>query len=249
MSRHVIHRAAALAVALGVVAVPAAAAAPLTGSAPALGRGSAEVFRRPIPPPLPSPPSSSGPLRPGLRLPGTDAIPSDSCLDPTPSGPPDADGAGLPGTSLRRDRTRDLGTAALRAHCPGLPEADRGAEPAVSPGAAGRSEHDRAGVGPRRHRADGRPPAAPGKPSQRRKPPGARDDAAEERGAAAAKRAVHDGPALIARRAITDRVANTGSAPLLPLGLAAGVLLLVGGLALVAGRRRDRPGRDRPRRD
>ncbi|MET7301736.1 hypothetical protein [Embleya sp. NPDC005575] len=249
MSRHGTRLAASLALAFGAVAVPAGAAAPLTGPAPAVGRSSDRVLRRPIPPPLPPSSSlpSSGPLRPDRRLPGTAAIPSELCPQATRA--TDPDGAALPGTSLLRDRTRALGAAPMGMACRGLPDAGRGdkpgAAPRVSPGVVARPEIDRAGVGPHRHRSDGRAPTAPGKPPRRPQPSGSRDDAAKDRGAAAAKRAVHDGPALIARKAITDHVANTGSAPLVPLSLAAGALLFVGALMLGAARRR----RGRPHRD
>ncbi|MFI6580286.1 hypothetical protein [Embleya sp. NPDC050493] len=245
MSRHGNRRAASLVVALGVtvlgaVAVPVGAAVPLTGSSPAVGRSSAEALRRPIPPPLPSLPPlpSSRPFRPGVRLPGMDAIPAEPCPDPRFSSATDPDEADF--TSLLRDHTRTLGGAPSRPDCPGLPDAARSAEPgaapAVSPGAPTRPEADRVGAGPHRRRADGRAPSVPGKLPRRPGSPGPRDAVAKDRGAAA-KRAVHDGPAVIARRAITDHVANTGSAPLLPLSLAAGALLLVGGLTLAAGRR------------
>ncbi|MFE3200902.1 hypothetical protein [Embleya sp. NPDC059237] len=138
-----------------------------------------------------------------------------------------------------------LGPARRHEPAPGARTGSAAASSAPAPVSAG-PEADPIGDLPPGRPASRRGAAPQVAPSRRAKPPGARDGDDKDRGDAA-KRAVHDGPAVLARRAITDHVAGTGSGAVLPLGLAAGALLLVGG-ALVAGSRRrgNRPPR-RPR--
>lgn len=224
------------------IATPVGAAAPIQAGS-ALARGSAEVRLRPIPPPL-SPLPTDHPLRPGVRLPGTDTAGAALCPAPDPDLATAADplGADRPDPATLRERARVPGAEPARGGCrsprdPGR-RADPGAAPHVSSTVSTGPGAGRVGAGSLRHPAGTARPAAAGKPPRRAKPPGGRDGAAKDRGAAA-KRAVHDGPAVIARRAITDHVANTGSAPVLPLSVAAGFLLLLGGLLLAAARRRD----------
>ncbi|MFI6979991.1 hypothetical protein ACIBSV_15550 [Embleya sp. NPDC050154] len=246
MSRHRRLRATSPAVVLGVavltsIATPIGAAAAPVQAGSALARGSAEVRLRPIPPPL-SPLPTDHPLRPGIRLPNTDTVGAARCPDSNPATAADPLGAGRPDTATLRERARVPGAEPARDDCRGLRDpgrrADPGAAPHVSSAVSTGSGADRAGAGSLRHPAGAPRPAAAGKPPRRAKPPGSREGAAKDRGAAA-KRAVHDGPAVIARRAITDHVANTGSAPALPLSVAAGLLLLLGGFLLAAARRRD----------
>lgn len=235
------------AVAFGVavltsIATPIGAAAAPIQAGSALARGSAEVHLRPIPPPL-SPLPTDHPHRSGIRRPGTDTVGAALCPDPDPDPATAADplGAGRPDTATLRERARVPGAEPVREDCRGARgpgrRADPGAAPHVSSAVSTGSGADRAGAGPLRHPAGAPRPAAAGKPPRRAKPPGSREGAAKDRGAAA-KRAVHDGPAVIARRAITDHVANTGAAPVVPLSVAAGLLLLLGGLLLAAARRR-----------
>jgi hypothetical protein len=104
-----------------------------------------------------------------------------------------------------------------------------GARPARG-ACSGTAAPDRAGAGTPVRRV-GRSSPGPGSTGQ------AGRKASTARGRAA-KRAVHDGPVVIARRAITTRIAAASSGPVLPLGLAAGLLLVAGG---VLGVRRRRP--------
>lgn len=223
------------------IATPIGAAAAPIQAGSALARGSAEVRLRPIPPPL-SPLPTDHPLRPGIRPPGPDAVGAALCPEPNLAAAADPLGAGRPDTATLRERARVLGAEPARGGCRGPRDpgrrADPGGAPHVSSTVSTGAGADRAGAGQLRHPASAPRPAAAGKPPRRAKPPGSREGAAKDRGAAA-KRAVHDGPAVIARRAITDHVANTGSAPVLPLSVAAGLLLLLGGLLLAAARRRD----------
>ncbi|WP_143658032.1 hypothetical protein [Embleya scabrispora] len=207
--------------------------------------------------PLPSPPGGAAP-RPGVRPPDAGAPAVDPCPDETPR----AVGATAPDPTRDaarccRDRLRDRahGVDPARFDCRGLLGPGRRHQPA--PGARTGSAATPpvpapVSAGPEADPTGGLPPGRPASrrgavpqvaPPRRAKPPGARDGDDRERGEAA-KRAVHDGPAVLARRAITDHVAGTGSGAVLPLGVAAGALLVVGG-ALVAGARRrgDRPPR------
>ncbi|MGC0421527.1 hypothetical protein [Embleya sp. AB8] len=239
MSRPRNTRVASLVIALGAAGLTSIAgpAAAHEGPTADLGRVPSVVVRTELPVSSGSTPSFGGPRRPGIRVPGVGASPVVPC--PVASRWLPATGQGrsaTPGVAGRPDRPdiRVPGADPTRVDCQGLPDPGRPATPrAVPTGSAG-------GLVPHRQ-GSRRGATAHGKPPRRGRP------GARERGGVA-KQAVHDGPAVVARRAITDHVAGAGSGPVVPLGLAAGALVLVGGL-LVAGtrRRRSRPGRARNR--
>lgn len=251
------------AVVLGSVVVPSAVATPRVGPGSGSGGAWAGAVRLPLAgvrhplSPLPSPPGGAAP-RPGVRPPDAGAPAVDPCANQTPR----AVGA------TTSDPTRDAAVCCrdhLRARAPGVDPARFDCRGLVGPGrrhepapgartgsAAAPSAPAPVSAGPEVDPIGDLPPGRPASrrgavpqvaPPRRAKTPGARDGDDKDRGDAA-KRAVHDGPAVLARRAITDHVAGTGSGAVLPLGLAAGALLLVGG-ALVAGSRRrgNRPPR------
>lgn len=251
------------AVVLGAVAVPSAAATPRVGPGSGSGDPWAGAVHLPLAAvshplsPLPSPSGGVAP-RPGVRPPDAGAPAVDRCPDETPR----AVGATAPGptrdaAACCRDhlRVRAPGVDPARLDCRGLLGPGRRHEPA--PGARTGSAAAPSAPAPISARPDADPAGdlPPGRPASRRgaapqvapprraKTPGARDGDDKDRGDAA-KRAVHDGPAVLARRAITDHMAGTGSGAVLPLGLAAGALLLVGGALVVGSRRRgNRPTR------
>ncbi|WP_406286578.1 hypothetical protein [Embleya sp. NBC_00896] len=219
--------------ALTAVAVPVGSAAPLTRH-PAAGEGArVPAYDRPLP---------GGPSGPPPR--GVDVVPAEICPEWPRSAARDAHPApGLHGPGLRdlldraQPHRRAPGSDPARVDCPGPLAPGTRTEPlAASPAAAHLAPRPPDGRPPK-HPAGNRGPGRKGRTQDGESEPRLKPPGAERRGAAA-RRAVHDGPMVAARRAITDHIASTGSAPVLPLSLAAGALVLIGGLLVVGTRHR-----------